>query len=152
MIALIQRVSSASVQIDGKTRASIQKGLLIFLGVRCGDDGKEAGMLARKTAALRIFQDSAEKMNLSVTDISAEAMVISQFTLCADTRKGNRPSFINAAQPDKAAPLYEEFALQLRNIIGGGRVQTGEFGADMKVELINDGPVTIILDTESTQS
>ncbi|MBW6464827.1 MAG: D-tyrosyl-tRNA(Tyr) deacylase, partial [Firmicutes bacterium] len=143
MTALIQRVSSASVQIDGKIKASIQKGLLIFLGVRSGDDGKEAGMLARKTAALRIFNDSAEKINLSVTDISAEAMVLSQFTLCADTRKGNRPSFINAAQPDKAAPLYEEFVLQLRNIIGAGRVQTGEFGADMKVELINDGPVTI---------
>lgn len=152
MIALIQRVSSASVRIDGKIKAAIEGGLLVFLGVRCGDDKKDAEMLARKTAALRIFEDSSSKMNLSVTDIAGEALVISQFTLCADTRKGNRPSFINAAPPDQAAPLYKEFVKQLQNLIGDKPVKTGEFGADMKIDLVNDGPVTIILTTESANS
>lgn len=152
MIALIQRVSAASVEIDGNVKASIQKGILVFLGVNTGDKPADAEMLSRKTATLRIFQDSGLKMNLSVKDVSGEVMVISQFTLCADTRKGNRPSFINAAPPDQAVPLYEAFIMNLRSLLGETVVKTGEFGADMKIQLLNDGPVTIILSTEESSS
>lgn len=146
MKAVIQRVSSASVTIDGTTVGAIKKGYLILLGVAEDDTEKDADLLAKKTAALRIFEDEAGKMNLSLLDIGGSALVVSQFTLLADTKKGNRPSFIRAADPEKAVPLYERFMSQLQE----NGIQTlahGEFGADMKVSLVNDGPVTILYDT-----
>ncbi len=148
MIALIQRASRASVTVDGALRAEIDSGLVVLLGIAQGDDKTDAAALARKTANLRVFEDSAGKMNLSLMDIGGEALVISQFTLCADTRKGNRPSFVKAAPPIEAIPLYESFLKDIRAHIGEQRVKTGEFGADMKVALVNDGPVTITLSTK----
>jgi D-tyrosyl-tRNA(Tyr) deacylase len=147
MIALIQRVSEASVSIGGAVKSQISRGFLLLLGIMQGDTSDDCACLARKTAGLRIFPDAAGKMNLSISDIGGEVLVISQFTLCADTEKGNRPSFVRAAPPEAAVPLYEEFVLLLRSAIGTERVQTGEFGADMKVSLVNDGPVTIRLAT-----
>ncbi len=144
MRAVLQRVSQASVEVKGKIIAEIGQGLLILLGISPEDDPEVAAHLAGKTAQLRIFEDADEKMNLSLLDISGEALVVSQFTLYADTSRGRRPSFIGAAQPDQAAPLVMAFAEQLKKI--GVPVQTGEFGADMKVSLVNDGPVTIILE------
>ena len=145
MIALIQRVSEAGVTISGLKTASINSGLLVLLGIKHGDSPNDPKLLARKTAALRIFPDDCGKMNLSVSDTGGEILVISQFTLCAETRKGNRPSFINAAPPEEAIPLYESFIAHLGTIMSPSRIKTGEFGADMKVNLINDGPVTITL-------
>jgi len=145
MIALVQRVSEASVTISGLKTASIGKGLLVFLGIRHGDLPNTPMLLAGKTASLRIFADDGGKMNRSVADIDGEILVVSQFTLCADTRKGNRPSFINAAAPEEAIPLYESFISHLKDILSPARIKTGEFGADMKVNLLNDGPVTITL-------
>jgi D-tyrosyl-tRNA(Tyr) deacylase len=145
MIALIQRVSEAGVTISGLKTASINSGLLVLLGIKHGDSPNDPKLLARKTAALRIFSDDCGKMNLSVSDTGGEILVISQFTLCAETRKGNRPSFINAAPPEEAIPLYESFIAHLGTIMSASRIKTGEFGADMKVNLINDGPVTITL-------
>jgi len=145
MIALIQRVSKASVTIDGTLKSEIGKGFLVLLGIAAGDTRGGCDLLAKKTANLRVFPDGDGKMNLSLGDIEGEALVISQFTLCADTRKGNRPSFVNAAPPAEAIPLYNLFIDLLSKHIGRARVQTGEFGADMKVALVNDGPVTINL-------
>lgn len=145
MIALIQRVSCASVSIEGELKASIDKGFLVLLGIAQGDTADECSLLAKKTASLRVFEDDAGKMNLALNDVKGEALVISQFTLCADTKKGNRPSFVRAAPPEVAVPLYESFIAKLRGYIGEDRVKTGEFGADMQVSLINDGPVTINL-------
>lgn len=144
MRAVLQRVSRASVEVDGTIIAEVGQGLLILLGISPGDDSGTAAQLAGKTAQLRIFDDADEKMNLSLLDIGGEALVVSQFTLYADTSRGRRPSFIGAAQPDQAAPLVLEFAEQLEK--NGIPAQTGEFGADMKVSLVNDGPVTIILE------
>lgn len=144
MKAVIQRVSRASVTVDGRLISHIGTGLLVLLGVEEGDTQEKAVMMAKKTAALRIFRDENDKMNLSVRDCAGEAIVVSQFTLCADTRKGNRPSFIGAAAPEIAAPLVDLFAESMRE--QGVPTQQGLFGADMKVELLNDGPVTILLE------
>ncbi len=145
MRALIQRVSEAKVVVEGKTVGEVSKGLLVLLGITDTDTEAEATFLANKLSKLRIFSDDAGKMNLSVKDIGGSILVVSQFTLYADARKGNRPSYIQAAHPDKAIPLYEFFQTQLREL--GFQVESGEFGADMKVSLLNDGPVTIWLDT-----
>ncbi|MDO4833112.1 MAG: D-aminoacyl-tRNA deacylase [Clostridia bacterium] len=147
MKAVIQRVKYASVKVDGEIIGAIDNGFLILLGVSETDTKEDAEILARKTASLRIFQDDEGKMNKSLLDLSYGALVISQFTLLADTKKGNRPSFIHAAKPELAIPLYELFVDELKKN-GVTEVAHGGFGADMKVELLNDGPVTIIYDTE----
>ena len=144
MRALIQRVSSGKVSVDDRTIAQIGGGLVILLGVGHGDGEEQALYLAEKIANLRIFEDDQGKTNLSVLDVGGEAIVVSQFTLYADTRKGRRPSFIYAADPDVAAPLVERFAELLRG--QGVPTQTGQFGAHMLVEIDNDGPVTIWLE------
>ena len=146
MRLVIQRVSRASVTIEGEVHCHIGNGLLILIGVRENDTQEDADWLAAKTAAMRIFDDNAGVMNLSVKDIGGEVIVVSQFTLNASTRKGNRPSYIHAAGHDLAIPLYEYFCNQLSGQLGR-EVKKGVFGADMKVELINDGPVTIIIDS-----
>lgn len=144
MRALLQRVSRASVTVERQTISAIGKGLLILLGVGHGDGEPQAAFLAEKIANLRIFEDEGGKTNLSVLDVGGEALVVSQFTLYADTRKGRRPSFTDAALPDLAAPLVERFAELLRG--HGVPTQTGRFGAHMLVEIHNDGPVTIWLE------
>ena len=146
MRAVLQRVSRAAVVIDGETVGAIERGLLVLLGVAPTDTPAEAQWLAEKTAGLRIFNDEVGKMNLSVADVRGAVLVVSQFTLYGDSRKGRRPSFIGAATPDLAVPLYEEFVNTLRSL--GLPVATGRFGAMMQVELVNDGPVTLILDTK----
>lgn len=148
MRAVIQRVLNSSVTVDGKTVGRIEKGYMLLLGVMDGDTKNEAELLARKTAMLRVFEDDDGKMNLSVLDIDGEILAVSQFTLCADTKKGNRPSFTPSAGPDEANELYEYFCEQLKSN-GVRKVEKGVFGADMKVSLINDGPVTICLDTDT---
>lgn len=147
MRAVIQRVSEASVTIEGKVKASTGKGLLILLGIEEADGPEDIEWLTGKIAQLRIFSDEDGLMNLSIQQISGEILVISQFTLYASTKKGNRPSFIRAARPETAIPLYEGFVNQLA-IKSGVLLETGTFGADMKVALVNDGPVTIIIDTK----
>jgi D-tyrosyl-tRNA(Tyr) deacylase len=147
MRVLLQRVSHASVSIEGNIISSIGKGLLILLGIGHGDGEDQAGFLAEKVANLRIFQDEQGKTNLSVLDIKGEAIVVSQFTLYADARKGRRPSFTDAAAPEIAAPLVERFVELLRG--HGIPTQTGKFGEHMSVEIQNDGPVTIWLENES---
>ena len=147
MKAVIQRVTKASVTIDGIEVASIKDGLLILLGIINEDSQEEISWLSNKIANLRIFGDEGGVMNKSVIDIKGDAIVVSQFTLHANTKKGNRPSYIKAAKPDVAIPLYEQFVSHLEADLSR-KVQTGEFGADMKVELLNDGPVTIIIDTK----
>jgi len=146
MKAVIQRISSASVTIDGAVTASVGRGFLILLGVAEGDDAAACDVLSAKTAKLRVFEDDGGKMNLSLADIDGEVLVVSNFTLCADCRRGNRPDFFGAARPDEAIPLYERFVENLRNTVGAEKVRTGEFGADMKLNLINDGPVTLVID------
>ena len=146
MRAVIQRVGRASVTIDGREAASIGAGFLILLGIHIGDTPGEADFLAQKCADLRVFEDGGGKMNLALGDVDGAVLVVSQFTLYGNCRKGNRPSFTAAARPETATPLYERFVGQLRG--RGLPVQTGEFGADMKVELLNDGPVTILMDTD----
>ncbi|MEZ5395319.1 MAG: D-aminoacyl-tRNA deacylase [Bryobacterales bacterium] len=145
MRAVIQRVRRASVTVDGKTTGAIEKGLLILLGVGVGDSETDARYLAEKTAGLRIFEDDSGKMNLSVEDIGGGALVVSQFTLYGDVRRGRRPSFDGAAKPDEADRLYRYFCEQLEQ--RGLEVQTGVFQAMMNVELLNEGPVTILLDS-----
>ena len=147
MKAVIQRVSRASVSVDSKVIGKIEKGFLILLGVEKDDDETEAKVLAAKIAGLRVFCDEKDKMNLSLSDIDGGVLVISNFTLCADCRKGRRPSFDNAARPDTALPLYEYFCTLMQEA-GIGSVERGEFGADMKVDLLNDGPVTLIIDSK----
>lgn len=147
MKAVVQRVNSSSVVVDGETIGKIEKGFNVLLGVFPDDTKKDAEILASKIAKLRIFEDEDEKMNLSVLDIDGEILVVSQFTLCADIKKGNRPSFTTAAQPVYANELYEYFMEQLK-LNGVRKVEHGSFGADMRVEISNDGPVTIIMDTE----
>ena len=146
MKAVIQRVTRASVTVDGETVSAIENGLLIFLGVAEGDTPRDAEVLADKIANLRIFSDSDDKMNLNLLTVEGAALVVSQFTLCADCRKGRRPDFFGAAKPDTANELYEYFCERIKNA-GVKDVQKGVFGADMKVELLNDGPVTIIIDS-----
>ncbi|MBN3034520.1 MAG: D-tyrosyl-tRNA(Tyr) deacylase [Bacteroidales bacterium] len=150
MRAVIQRVTEASVTISGRTAGAIGHGLLILLGIEDSDNHEDIGWLAGKIARLRIFNDQNDVMNLSVTDTGGELLVVSQFTLHASTRKGNRPSYIRASKPDIAIPLYERFIRHLE-LETGKKVQTGEFGAMMQVKLINDGPVTIIIDTKSRE-
>ena len=145
MRAIIQRVSSASVSVDGRQISSIAVGMLILLGVQQGDDEKDLEYLVNKTAGMRIFKDDKQHMNLSIQDVNGEALLVSQFTLCADTSKGRRPSFIHAAPPEMAENMYQKFCEKLE--AEGMPVQTGKFGAMMDVELVNDGPVTIILDS-----
>ena len=146
MKAVVQRVTASSVSVDGEIVGKIDKGLNVLLGVEEDDTEKDAEGLAAKIAKMRIFEDENEKMNLSVLDVDGSVLVISQFTLCADIKKGNRPSFILAAKPDKATALYEYFSSQLKEN-GVKKVENGVFGADMAVEISNDGPVTIIMDT-----
>ena len=148
MKALVQRVSEGSVAIDGAVKASIGRGYVILLGVKQGDSEADAWYLAEKTANLRVFPDEQDKMNLSIMDIKGQALVISQFTLYADTRKGNRPSFIQAGPPEIAEDLYNKYAAALAAIMGPARVATGTFRAMMKVTIINDGPVTIELSSD----
>lgn len=150
MKVVIQRVSKAHVTIDKKIMASISQGLLIFLGIVNDDTLEDISWLANKIANLRIFGDENDVMNKSLLDVNGDAIVVSQFTLHAATKKGNRPSYIKAAKPDVAIPLYESFVKELELVLGK-TVQTGEFGADMKVELINDGPVTIIIDSKNKE-
>lgn len=147
MRAVIQRVLNANVEIDGQEHASIQNGLLIFLAVAKDDTIEDIDWLAQKIIKLRIFNDEADKMNLSILDLEYEILVISQFTLFALTAKGNRPSFIESASPDFAIPLYDLFIQKLK-IISNLKIKSGEFGADMKVGIKNDGPVTILIDTK----
>ena len=150
MRAVIQRVSSASVTIGGQVKSSIGKGLLILLGVGYEDGQEDIDWLVKKISGLRIFDDEAGVMNRSVVDVGGEALVVSQFTLMASTKKGNRPSYIHAARHEIAVPLYESFCAALSAAVGKP-VGTGEFGADMKVALVNDGPVTICIDTKNKE-
>tara|TARA_R110000868_G_scaffold5985_8_gene34802 strand:+ start:34302 stop:34754 length:453 start_codon:yes stop_codon:yes gene_type:complete len=150
MKAVIQRVLKASVTIEGVTVASIKNGLLIFLGIVNEDTQEDIKWLSNKIVNLRIFGDENDVMNLSLIDTSGDAILVSQFTLHASTKKGNRPSYINAAKPDVAIPLYEAFLKRLKFDLGK-EVSTGQFGADMKVELLNDGPVTIIIDSKNRE-
>ncbi|MCH7523619.1 MAG: D-tyrosyl-tRNA(Tyr) deacylase [Bacteroidetes bacterium] len=150
MKAVIQRVSKASVTIEDEKVASITNGLLILLGIINEDSQDDINWLTKKIVNLRIFEDDDGVMNTSILDVGGEAIVVSQFTLHANTKKGNRPSYIKAAKPDIAIPLYESFVKQLETDLDK-KVQTGQFGADMKVELLNDGPVTIIIDTKNKE-
>lgn len=150
MRVVIQRVQHASVTIDGKTKSSIGQGLLILLGIEEKDGDEDIDWLVRKIVGLRIFDDDQHVMNLSVADVGGEALVVSQFTLFACYKKGNRPSWIRAAKHEISIPLYEQFCRKLTEKMGK-QVQTGEFGADMKVLLLNDGPVTICMDTKNKE-
>ena len=150
MKTVIQRVSSAFVTIDNKIVADIQKGLLVLVGIEDADAQEDINWLCTKIANLRIFGDENDVMNLSVKDINGEVIVVSQFTLHALTKKGNRPSYIKASKPEVAIPLYENFVKTLEKELDK-KVQTGVFGADMKVELVNDGPVTIIIDSKNKE-
>jgi D-aminoacyl-tRNA deacylase len=150
MRAVIQRVSQASVEIEGQIKGSISKGFLILLGIEEADSKEDTHWLSTKIAQLRIFNDENGKMNHSLQEIDGNILLISQFTLHAQTKKGNRPSFIKAARPEIAIPLYKHFIEEMGHKIGK-KIETGEFGADMKVSLINDGPVTICMDTKNKE-
>ena len=147
MRVVIQRVAKASVTINGTVKSQIEKGFLILLGVKNEDTLEDLEYLCQKIVKMRIFNDDEGKMNLSIQDIKGDILLISQFTLFAQTHKGNRPSFIRAARPETAMPMYEKFAQRLEELLGKS-IGTGEFGADMKVELLNDGPTTVVMDTE----
>jgi D-aminoacyl-tRNA deacylase len=148
MIAVIQRVSSCSVEIDKSVKSSIQKGLLVLLGIEDADTDEDIEWLAHKIVNLRIFSDANGVMNISVKDDGGDILVVSQFTLHGSTKKGNRPSYIKASKPDFAVPMYEKF-LKILEIILDKPVRSGTFGADMKVALVNDGPVTLLIDTKN---
>lgn len=148
MRAIVQRVNKANVKVKEEIAGEIEKGLLIFLGVGSEDDEKDLEYMVNKIIGLRIFEDQASKLNLSIEDIGGEMLVISQFTLYGDVRKGRRPSFTASAPPEMGEEFYEEFIVKCREL--GVHVETGIFGADMKVELINDGPVTIMIDSKKT--
>lgn len=150
MRAVIQRVSRASVTIEGAVKSSIGEGLLVLLGIEDADTGEDVQWLSNKIVNLRIFNDEAGVMNESLLDKKGELLLVSQFTLHASTKKGNRPSYIKASKPPIAIPLYEQMIQQLQNDLGR-TIQTGTFGADMKVELLNDGPVTIVMDTKNKE-
>lgn len=149
MRLVIQRVSSASVKVDGSVVSEIGNGLLILAGIEDADSAEDIDWLVKKVCQLRIFGDSEGVMNLSVQDVSGEMIVVSQFTLHASTKKGNRPSYIRAARPETAIPLYEQLIDEFKKVLGNKKVETGIFGADMQVYLVNDGPVTIILDSKN---
>ena len=149
MKVVIQRVSSGSVNIKSENYfREIKKGFVILLGIKEGDSDNDAIFLADKCTNLRVFEDQNEKMNLALRDIDGEVLVISQFTLYGDAQKGNRPSFISAAKPETAIPLYEKFVGQMKNNLGADKVKEGVFGAMMEVKIVNDGPVTIIIDSK----
>jgi D-tyrosyl-tRNA(Tyr) deacylase len=148
MRAVIQRVSEAEVRIHAKLHAAVSQGLLVLLGIEAADERGDVEWLARKIASLRIFNDAEGMMNLSVNEIKGQVLIISQFTLHAKTKKGTRPSFIRAAHPDHAIPLYEDFIDAMQMEINGA-VRSGVFGANMKVAMVNDGPVTILIDTKN---
>lgn len=150
MKAVIQRVSSASVTIDAVVRSSIQNGLLVLIGIEDADDENDIDWLSNKIVNLRVFDDDNHVPNISVKDNGGDILLVSQFTLHASTKKGNRPGYIKASKPDVAIPLYERFIRQLEQDLGK-KIYTGEFGADMKVALLNDGPVTIIIDTKNKE-
>lgn len=150
MRALIQRVTEATVRIDGIVKGQIGRGLLVLVGIADTDTDEDSNWLTGKISRLRIFEDEAGQMNQSVLDIDGEILVVSQFTLFASTQKGNRPGFTRAARPTEAIPRYEAFVAQLQQLTGKP-VATGEFGADMKVQLLNDGPVTIWIDTQARE-
>ena len=150
MKAVIQRVSSSSVTINAKIVAEIQHGLLVLVGIEDADNQEDIHWLTSKIANLRIFEDHNSVMNLSLKDSNGDMIIVSQFTLHAATKKGNRPSYIKASKPEIAIPLYESFVQQME-IELGKKIQTGQFGADMKVGLVNDGPVTIIIDTKNKE-
>jgi len=150
MRALLQRVSEASVVISNQQVAAITRGILILVGIEAEDGKDDLEWLAKKITQLRIFSDKDDKMNLDIKDVNGEIIVVSQFTLHAKTKKGNRPSYIKAARPEVAIPLYEDFKNQLASALGKA-IQSGEFGADMKVSLTNDGPVTIWLDSKNKE-
>ncbi len=150
MRAVLQRVSKASVTVEGKIVSGIGNGILVLLGIEDADNGEDVEWLCRKIANLRIFNDSDGVMNVSLLECQGDALVVSQFTLHAATKKGNRPSYIKAAKPEVAVPLYEKFIAQLELELGK-KIGTGIFGADMKVELLNDGPVTIVMDTKNRE-
>jgi D-aminoacyl-tRNA deacylase len=149
MRALVQRVASARVVVAGEVIGEIAQGLLIFLGVAPTDTDAELAWMAQKCAQLRIFADDDQKMNRSVADIGGGVLVVSQFTLYGDARKGNRPAFVGAARPELAEPMYEKFLAAMRALLGADRVAAGRFAADMKVELVNDGPVTLMIEREA---
>ena len=146
MRTVVQRVSQSAVHVDGQCVGSIGRGLLVLLGIHVTDTPEQVTWMAQKVAKLRIFEDGEGKMNLSVSDVSGQILVVSQFTLYGDARKGNRPSFIEAARPEIAVPLYEAFMKEVASV-SGCEVAAGVFGADMKVSLVNDGPVTIVIDS-----
>ncbi|WZL89888.1 D-aminoacyl-tRNA deacylase [Salinimicrobium sp. 3283s] len=148
MRAVIQRVSEASVTIEGVKNAEIGKGLLVLIGIEDEDNSQDIAWLCKKIVNMRIFNDANDVMNDSLLDVNGDAIVVSQFTLYASTKKGNRPSYIKAAKPDVAIPLYEEFVSAFEKELGK-KIGTGKFGADMKVSLLNDGPVTIIIDSKN---
>ncbi len=150
MRAVIQRVTNASVTIDGVVKGAIQNGLLVLLGIEDADSEEDIRWLSQKIVQLRVFDDVGGTMNLSVKDIDGAILLISQFTLHASIKKGNRPSYIKASKPDFAVPMYEKMITQLQNDLGKP-IATGSFGADMKVQLLNDGPVTIIVDTKTKE-
>lgn len=150
MKVVIQRVSQASVTIDSEITADIQKGLLVLVGIEDADTEEDIDWLSQKIVNLRIFGDENDVMNLSVKDIDGDVIVVSQFTLHASTKKGNRPSYLKASKPETAIPLYENFVRKMESGLGK-KVQTGIFGADMKVSLLNDGPVTIVIDSKNKE-
>lgn len=150
MRVIIQRVQTASVTINQAVFSSIDKGLLVLAGFEDNDEKEDIDWTAAKISSMRLFTDTEEKMNLSLNDVNGDLLVVSQFTLHASTKKGNRPSFIRAAKPQKAIPLYNSFCKQLETITGKA-IKTGQFGADMKVTLVNDGPVTIFIDSRQRE-
>lgn len=150
MRVVVQRVSQASVRIDGKTQGLIERGMMVLLGIENEDDQSDADWLIQKLIGLRIFSDEVGKMNCSIRDIKGRFLVVSQFTLHASTKKGNRPSYIRAARPEKAVPLYNYFIRELGNQYGD-KIESGVFGADMKVSLVNDGPVSILMDSKNRE-
>ena len=150
MRAVLQRTAFASVKVDGNITGSIQKGLLVLLGIEGADTTEDIEWLSSKIVNLRIFDDDNGVMNLSVKDVNGGILLVSQFTLHASTKKGNRPSYIKASKPDFAIPMYEKMITQLETELGK-KIETGIFGADMKVELLNDGPVTIVIDTKNKE-
>lgn len=147
MRIVIQRVTKASVMIEGQINSAIEKGFLVLLGIETDDTSADADYLIQKLINLRVFSDTEGKMNLSLTDVNGDLLIVSQFTLHAATKKGNRPSYIKAARPEQAIPLYEYFLRKTKSQFSG-KVLSGEFGADMKVALVNDGPVTILIDSK----
>jgi D-tyrosyl-tRNA(Tyr) deacylase len=150
MRIVLQRVSEASVKINNQLVGEISQGLMLLIGIEHEDEKSDADWLIQKVIGMRVFSDSDDKMNLSINEIKGEFLVVSQFTLHASTKKGNRPSFIQAARPEKAIPLYDYFCEQLQHV-SEIKVQTGKFGADMKVSLVNDGPVTIVIDSKNRE-